>query len=239
MSREIQRAGVQAARDARGVLAEAIAILDADTSRSAIGADLALALSQIVGALYRAELGGPEDVRDRLREAAAMLGGVLEAMHRPDGRTSLERAGHLVARSLAILHPARTELERQLKRAPQGPAGRAVVPATPTARGSDRRTSRRVEVEAEVGAHSRSHFLTGTSSDLSSGGLFIATEKPLPMGAEITVGLVLPDGHRILADAVVAWVRGPHAGVEGMGVRFIGVAPADAAAIARWTRSEG
>jgi hypothetical protein len=55
------------------------------------------------------------------------------------------------------------------------------------------------------------------------------------MGSDLTISLVLPDGRRVTADATVQWVRGPHAGVEGMGVRFTRISPEDADAIAQWS----
>ena len=89
-------------------------------------------------------------------------------------------------------------------------------------------------IESALGVQSGARFLAGEASDLSTGGLFVATSDPLPLGTELTLGLLLPDGHRVVVDAVVSWARGPHSGgAEGMGVRFVRVSRDDAAAIAR------
>jgi Tfp pilus assembly protein PilZ len=60
-------------------------------------------------------------------------------------------------------------------------------------------------------------------SDLNFGGLFIATPSPLPLGAEVTVLLAVPEGE----------IRGRskvrNATSEGMGVEFTEIAEADRA----------
>lgn len=270
--RELKRAGIAAAREARGVLAEAIAVLDAEIVVDPGSRAFAEPLTAAVATLYRAEVGGPDDVRDRLREAALALGRVLEGMHAPGAGDALDRAGPLVARTLAILHPARAELERELAivrasdvpparasgvppssgppssvRPSDGPRSGAPAPAVPPEVSlretvpepaaqpprAERRAARRVAIETAVGAHAASRFLGGRTGDLSTGGLFVATRDPLPVGTLVTIGLVLPDGHRATIDATVTWVRGPHAGDEGMGVKFTRVTDEDARALAR------
>lgn len=245
--RELVRAGRAAARDARAVVAEAIALLDAEVAFEDAGRALAGPLTTVVATLYRAEVGGPEDVRDRLREAGLGLGRVLEAMHAPAAAAALDSAGPLVARTLAILHPARAELDRELARVsqvpeaappPPEPAAEPLpmrvpthVPAAPDH--DERRRARRVPLETSVGVHAAAQFLSGRTGDLSTGGLFVATADPLPVGTLVTIALVLPDGQRVTVDATVTWVRGPHAGTEGMGVKITRVGDADARAIAR------
>lgn len=88
-------------------------------------------------------------------------------------------------------------------------------------------------LETSVGAHAAAQFLGGRTGDLSTGGLFVATPEPLPVGTLVTVALVLPDAHRVTVDATVTWVRGPHAGTEGMGLKITRLSEADARAIAR------
>lgn len=243
--KELRRAGIAAAHDARSVLAEAIAVLDA--ASSLLGRTLAESVTGAVAALYRAEIGEPEAVRDRLADASAVLSSVLESLHVPAAAALLEGAGPLVARALAILHPVRIELTRELALVPPSAAPSAPPPAPPRAEramtafgphaaGAERRTAPRVRIESALGAQSGARFLAGEASDLSTGGLFVATSDPLPLGTELTLGLLLPDGHRVVVDAVVSWARGPHAGgAEGMGVRFVRLSPEDAAAIAGHT----
>lgn len=250
--RELVRAGRAAARDARAPLAEAIAVLDAEVAFDAVGRGLAAPLTAVIATLYRAEVGGPEDVRDRLREASVGVARVLQAMHEPEAAGALDRAGSLVARTLAILHPARAELESELARVSEepGPARPTLEPAEVPAGASiretavpapdpaevvpaERRSARRVPLETSVGVHAAAQFLGGRTGDLSTGGLFVGTPDPLPVGTLVTISVVLPDGHRVTVDATVTWVRGPHAGTEGMGVKITRVSDADARAIAR------
>lgn len=232
--KDLRRAGIAAARDARGVLAQAIAELDVEVGSTDLGRSLAEVVASAIAALYRAEIGEPETVRDRLGDAARVLATVLEALHDPGAVALLERAGPLVARALAILHPARAELSRELSLLPPSAPAPAEPPRAPGPAAAERRSAPRVRIESALGAHSGARFLAGEASDLSTGGLFVATSDPLPLGTELTLGLLLPDGHRVVVDAVVSWARGPHAGgPEGMGVRFVRLSREDAAAIAR------
>ncbi|AKF05793.1 TIGR02266 family protein [Sandaracinus amylolyticus] len=234
--KELRKAGVAAARDARAVLAEAIALLDAEVASTELGRAIAQRVTVAVAALYRAEIGEPEAVRDRLVDAATVLGDALGALHAPGATTLLDRAGPLVARSLATIHPARAELERALREVPpsQTPPSAAPSSRAGSSDAKERRTAPRVRIEGAIGAQSGATFVAGEASDLSTGGLFVATGDPLPIGTELTLGLLLPDGHRVVVDAVVSWVRGPHDGrAEGMGVRFLRVSREDAAAISR------
>ena len=65
--RQLKRTGIAAAREARALLAEAIALLDAEVHAPMGGTVLAEQLASAVGELFRAEVApGPEDVRDRL-----------------------------------------------------------------------------------------------------------------------------------------------------------------------------
>lgn len=232
--RDLKRAGVTAARDARALLADAIPMLDR------AGADIARArsvsdpLADAIALLYRAEIGEPEDVRDRLRDAAILLGHVLEILNASEPELGLDVVGPFVARSLAIVHPIRIELEAELSReASLSEPGPKTYPA-PRMPTNERRTAPRVRIDAEIGGHSRSHFFRGRAGDVSSGGLFVATTDPLAVGTELSVSLVLPSGAQVIVDGVVAWVRGPNAGVEGMGIRFTSMGPAARAAIERF-----
>jgi uncharacterized protein (TIGR02266 family) len=237
---------VAAARDARLVLAEAVAMLDDARETRA----LASGLSAAVASLFQAEIGEPEAVLHRLEHAAERLGRVLQALHEPPLADALDRAGPLVARTLAVLHPARVELARELASSeesevsahPQRGESPAARSDSPLSRGAgegavpaaiERRSGRRVRLEAAIGAQSGARFLPGELGDVSSGGVFVATSEPLPVGERVTVALVLPDAHRIVVEAVVSWVRGPHVAGEGMALRFVSLSAADAEAIAR------
>ncbi len=97
----------------------------------------------------------------------------------------------------------------------------------------DQRKSPRVDYEVEVDVTSEDNFFTGFIRNISSGGLFIHTHDPLPIGREINVRFTVPTiRDPVTARAVVRWVRsyGSHApdSVPGMGVQFLDVLPSEA-----------
>jgi uncharacterized protein (TIGR02266 family) len=94
-----------------------------------------------------------------------------------------------------------------------------------------RRRTLRVRVEIAVGAR-RS---TGWATTLGAGGLFVATDTPLPAGAKLAARFQLPGSatvHEIAGR--VAWTRPP--GAAGSYSAGMGVAFTDRAAAARLAR---
>lgn len=68
------------------------------------------------------------------------------------------------------------------------------------------------------------HFVTLHTRDLSHGGLFVKTGKPLTIGTRVQLSLVLPDGATLDLDAEVAHIVAPDVArpdaMAGMGLRF-------------------
>jgi uncharacterized protein (TIGR02266 family) len=95
---------------------------------------------------------------------------------------------------------------------------------------ADRRIEPRYAVAVSVTFESEHNFYTGLTSDLSGGGLFVATHLIRPVGERIQLRLTLPT-YREPIDAVteVRWVREmsmPGGGGEaGMGLKFLQLAP--------------
>lgn len=90
----------------------------------------------------------------------------------------------------------------------------------------------------EVTFASEHNFYTGLLQNIGSGGLFIATEQLLPLGARLDVEFSVPGADAsCVASCEVAWLRDREAvhrgsdGVPGMGVRFVGLAPEGVAAV--------
>jgi len=110
-----------------------------------------------------------------------------------------------------------------------------VPPARPD---DDRRYSRRVDLDVDIGLHSETNFFVGFAEDISDGGLFVATYDLLPIGTELTLSLVLPGGRQIVAPARVTWIRDPHDGdlAPGVGVRFERLDEEDREAIDRFLK---
>ena len=93
----------------------------------------------------------------------------------------------------------------------------------------------RLEIEVEVTLESDHNFYTGFTQNISAGGLFIATEQLLPVGAQFGVKFALTTSTEPIAvdvDVVVRWVR--ESEVCGMGVQFVSLPDETAAAINRF-----
>ncbi|MCA2980264.1 MAG: TIGR02266 family protein [Myxococcaceae bacterium] len=99
-----------------------------------------------------------------------------------------------------------------------------VVPQPPSAP-PQKRASQRVRMQAQVDFESEANFFNGFSSDISEGGLFIATVNLLPLGTQVDLGFSLPSGERVDCKGVVRWVREvderqPDV-MPGIGVQFV------------------
>ncbi len=96
-----------------------------------------------------------------------------------------------------------------------------------------RRQSPRVSLTAEVDLSSETNFFSGFSTDIASGGLFIATLATLPIGTTVHVKFTLPSGTEINTGGEVRWIRvfdeRAPAVLPGVGIQFIDL-PADAQA---------
>jgi type IV pilus assembly protein PilZ len=93
----------------------------------------------------------------------------------------------------------------------------------------ERRKQPRVFVRALVDYESPGTFLYDYSKDLSEGGIFLETERPLPTGTPVTLRFTLPDIDRVFeVKGKVAWINEtkPKGGAKapkfqvGMGVQF-------------------
>jgi len=94
----------------------------------------------------------------------------------------------------------------------------ATVPAI------ERRTSARVDICVDVGFLCEACFYAGLTSDISEGGVFVASHVLLPLGTELALTFALPDGHEVTTAGVVRWVRDPNdqhgPDAPGMGIQF-------------------
>jgi len=98
----------------------------------------------------------------------------------------------------------------------------------------ERRGDARVPIETDVSLESDSQFFTGLTGNLSTGGVFIATYRPLPVGCTVVMKLSLPDGE-LRVKGTVRWSRDTSSGASpGLGVAFDELSPADAERIARF-----
>jgi type IV pilus assembly protein PilZ len=74
-----------------------------------------------------------------------------------------------------------------------------------------------IDVALEFAAKGKTERAPGRAKDLSLGGMYVQTEKPLAFGEQLVVHVVLPGYKAALAlPGVVRWSRVG----EGMGVQF-------------------
>jgi uncharacterized protein (TIGR02266 family) len=98
--------------------------------------------------------------------------------------------------------PARAELLQRVIVSEAPPANSQPPPSSGGRRGAPRRAC-----EFEVEFVDDTHFIAGLSSDLSTGGLFVATYHLIPVGSAVNLAFDLPQGRRIEARGEVRWVR--------------------------------
>ena len=93
-----------------------------------------------------------------------------------------------------------------------------------------KRVAARVAMQTQVDLASDSNFFTGFSTNISEGGLFVATVNVLPPGTPVDVSFTLPAGRRLTVKGEVRWTREVNDRTPdvfpGVGVRFTEVDPA-------------
>jgi uncharacterized protein (TIGR02266 family) len=88
---------------------------------------------------------------------------------------------------------------------------------------AEKRQHVRVPVALTVTYASRGELQNHLVTDLSPGGLFVATANPLPVGTEIDLSVVIgPSGQRISVNGKVSWCRENEPN-KGMGIEFAGI----------------
>ena len=92
--------------------------------------------------------------------------------------------------------------------------------------GPGQRKAFRDDFDVVVDFGTEDRFFTGFAGNISDGGLFIATERPLPVGLPIMVRFSIPQFEApITVTAEVRWVRPSRPDLPetagGMGVKFL------------------
>ena len=106
-------------------------------------------------------------------------------------------------------------------RAPGQPLGKMSAPiAVSPGRGNSR-----IPMQTQVDMSSDSNVFTGFSTNLSEGGVFVATVNLLPVGTPVDLTFTLPGNTRITVKGEVRWTREIDDRVPdvfpGVGVRFV------------------
>ena len=94
--------------------------------------------------------------------------------------------------------------------------------------GIDKRDSMRAPIELKVEYKKMNTFFADYTKNISKGGTFIKTDRPLPVGTEFLFKLTLPKREAPFElKGTVMWtnkpdqVQNPEIGAMGMGIRFI------------------
>jgi uncharacterized protein (TIGR02266 family) len=96
---------------------------------------------------------------------------------------------------------------------------------------TERRVSERVAIEVEVSLTSDSQFFAGLSGDISQGGLFAQTHRPVPLGSHVLLAIFLPTGD-IVTRGIVRWARpASDSAPPGVGICFETLLSSERAAI--------
>ncbi len=248
------------AREARRLLSSALESLQLRAGQTSSVSRAVEAAAQASGSLYEVETGSTEHSFDGIRAAIEDLGVALSELQRDSlSDPTVLSATETIARTLALLYPVARAQQRARRNVifhthapvdpadlglpvttvpPAPPAGRPRI-HTPSYRGHEQRSSGgRVFVEADIGLLTDSHFYTGLSQDLSTGGVFIATYQPKPAGTQVGLYFALPEGHVVEAKGVVRWTReGGGDTPPGMGIAFESLSQEDLDAIERFCES--
>ncbi len=89
---------------------------------------------------------------------------------------------------------------------------------------SERRKDNRVPVSLKVSYLNRGELQKDLVTDLSPGGLFVRTSKPLAIGTEVDLEVYVTDEDLPLhVRGRVVWLRSVKTPHEGMGIQFTGV----------------
>lgn len=236
-----------AARHIRPQLADARQTLETEMVITPGMEDGLAALMRAVRALYALEAVGEQGARAQVDDAMDAMGRALALVQGEISQHSgLAKAGEIIARSMAMLYPAQQSLtaaiakqsatiasiwaetpEEAAEAIPLSAPRRKrrpveLVPSTET--DPDRRFTRRVQLDVDIGWASETNFYVGFAEDVGRGGIFVATYDVLPAGTRVSISLVLPGGYQLSTDGRVTWTRAPKPDDDetqpGMGIAF-------------------
>ncbi|MFT3841177.1 MAG: PilZ domain-containing protein [Myxococcaceae bacterium] len=213
-----------------------------ETSRlSALAGALFQRVATIHGGLAETEAMGVDG--QPLRERLSRL-----QMPEPDAGTFAEDAQELRRRALDVRASKAQALEQQVMEwrlalealdeelAYQlSELEKAKLRARPS---SSARRFPRVPMKAAVEFRSGDRAYHGTSTNVSSGGMFISTSTTVALGSEVAVLFTVPGGGQVLAKGVTRWRREPDPrypeAETGIGVQFERVNDLGKVAITRY-----
>ena len=167
------------------------------------------------------------DLRGRLPELTA-------ALSRLQYKISAEEGA--VAQQVDLARAVAREVQEAAKKlAAASPEPMPIGRITPV-----KRAQPRVRMQVKIDYASDNNFYSGFSTNLSDGGVFIATVKLVPIGTSMDVYFRLPSGDGIECQGVVRWVRevddqNPQ-NMPGLGVQFVNLSDSAKTAIAAFVK---
>jgi uncharacterized protein (TIGR02266 family) len=165
-------------------------------------------------ARVRAAQAWEEDLTRQTAALNAVLQGLVSA-HK-------ELQSQVEALSAQAPEPLRMVKEPAIPQA--APRSRPPPPPATAPNGANNRAHARARLRVQVDFESDHNFFTGFSSDISEGGLFVATVNIQPLGSPVEVAFALPTGEQVMARGVVRWIREASdrdVSVQpGMGIQF-------------------
>ena len=179
------------------------------------------------------------DTADPVGLAMNNLRTILQMMQNVDtSDIKIQATSTTIARILAILFPVYKELTAPMHRAPAKSEPRAAstpqkaAPQKTVPQNDERRSAPRKTIEVDIGVQSDSNFFTGFTTDISTGGLFVATFDAPEVGHIVNLNFHLPNGPVMSVDGQVRWSREYNESSPdippGVGVRFIHLSSEDA-----------
>jgi uncharacterized protein (TIGR02266 family) len=172
-------------------------------------------LARDAGELERVERAVEAARAEEARRAAAARKEAEEARARREAQAAAQRRASAapVLSSQAPAAPARARAAGQ-------PLGKMSPPSAAAAG----RSSARIPMQTQVDMSSDSNVFTGFSTNLSEGGVFVATLNLLPVGTPVDLTFSLPGNTRLTVKGEVRWTREIDDRVPdvfpGVGVRF-------------------
>ena len=97
------------------------------------------------------------------------------------------------------------------------------VPAVPAPSGADRRIADRAPVRLRVNYQAMNSFFADYTKNISKGGTFLPTPRPLALGTRFEFRLNVPKLGEVVLLGEVAWTRGAEVAPSeaGMGIHFL------------------
>jgi uncharacterized protein (TIGR02266 family) len=168
--------------------------------------------------------GKTAKVKGSLLGAAAL---VLEPKHRPPPESEVEvhfqprpNSPRIAAKGVVDSHVGKKQIRVKFTDIAEEHRRHLLELLYPS--GADRRTARRVSLVTQMRTIVDEETLVGYTRDVSTGGIFVENEQPLPKGTEVNLRFKLGADSPILgARATVAYLLPD----EGMGLRFLDLAP--------------